>query len=400
MDRLELHEAEQTIGANFTNINSQEVVVDYGELLAEHQALIRSAGVLDLSFRGRLCLVGSDRVRFLHGQVTNDIKGLAVGQGCYAALVTAKGRMQSDLNVYNLADELLLDFEPGLTELVAQRLEKYIVADDVQIVNVAPLYGLLSVQGPQAEAVTRNVLGATELPSEPFRFTRVTDPTLGELYVMNRSRLQRRFPSTATFASDNAPGQSKPTQARVGPGDARHSANQCTSGFDLFVPVASLKTLFDRLFTSAKSAGGRACGWNAFEIARVEAGIPRFGIDIDETNFPQECGIEDKAVSYTKGCYIGQEILNRIHTLGHVNKQLRRFKLAGDFKSLPKKRDKLLLAGSEVGYITTAVYSPAQKCNIALGYLRKEVGGAATDLLIQTAECKLPSQLVESVSGA
>ena len=144
------------------------MVNDYGDWPAEHAALRESAGVLDLSFRSRLCLTGADRVRFLHGQVTNDVKKLRVGEGCYAALVTAKGKMESDLNIFCLQDELLLDFEPGLTEKISQRLEKFIVADDVQIVDVAPHYGLLSVQGPKAEEVVR-ALGLFGVPSRPLR---------------------------------------------------------------------------------------------------------------------------------------------------------------------------------------------------------------------------------------
>ena len=135
------------------NLNGVEVIGNYGDVQKEHRALWESAGVLDLSFRSRLCLAGADRVRFLHGQVTNDVKGLSVGEGCYAALITAKGKMQSDMNIYCLPDELLLDFEPGLTAGVSQRLEKYVIADDVQIIDVAPNYGLLSVQGPKAGSV-------------------------------------------------------------------------------------------------------------------------------------------------------------------------------------------------------------------------------------------------------
>src|SRR5204863_4725687 len=116
---------------SFGELNGSEVVSNYGDALAEHAALRESAGVLDLSFRSRICLTGTDRVRFLHGQVTNDVKRLRLGEGCYAAVVTAKGKMESDLNIYSLQDELLLDFEPGLTEKISQRLEKYIVSDDV-----------------------------------------------------------------------------------------------------------------------------------------------------------------------------------------------------------------------------------------------------------------------------
>src|SRR4029077_6115329 len=123
---LPWHEFHQSLGANFGSLNGAEIVADYGDALAEYAALRQTAGVLDLSFRSRLCLTGADRVRFLHGQITNDVKRLRPGEGCYAALVTAKGKMQSDLNVFCLADELLLDFEPGLTQAVTQRLEKFI----------------------------------------------------------------------------------------------------------------------------------------------------------------------------------------------------------------------------------------------------------------------------------
>jgi glycine cleavage system aminomethyltransferase T len=153
MTGLSLHEFHHGLDARFTHVNQVEVVAHYGDPLAEYDALRQAAGVVDLSCRSRLCLTGVDRVRFLHGQVTNNVKDLDVGEGCYAALVTAKGKMVSDLNIYCLPDELLLDFEPGLAGAVAQRLETYIIADDVQVVDAATPYGLLSVQGPKSGAV-------------------------------------------------------------------------------------------------------------------------------------------------------------------------------------------------------------------------------------------------------
>src|ERR1041385_4884362 len=166
MQSLALREFHLGLNARFSELNGAEVVADYGNALAEYAALRESAGVIDLSFRGRICLTGADRVRFLHGQVTNDVKRLRIGEGCYAALTTAKGKMESDLNIYCLQDELLLDFEPGLTEKISQRLEKFIVSDDVQVVDVAPLYGLLSVQGPKAEVVVQalGLIGRDALP--------------------------------------------------------------------------------------------------------------------------------------------------------------------------------------------------------------------------------------------
>src|SRR5262245_44073606 len=133
MESLALHEFHQGLNARFEELNGREVVGDYGDAAAEYSALNGSAGVIDLGLRWRTCLAGADRARFLHGQVTNEVKQLRPGNGCYAALVTAKGKMQSDLNIHCLQDELLLDFEPGLTAAVSERLEKYIVSDDVQV---------------------------------------------------------------------------------------------------------------------------------------------------------------------------------------------------------------------------------------------------------------------------
>src|SRR5512138_2065370 len=116
MEPMVLHDRHAALGSTFTQVNQVEVPAQYGDWIAEYWALRRSVGILDLSFRGRLCLTGADRSRFLHGQVTNDINALGAGEGRYAALVTAKGKMQSDLYVYSLPDELLLDFEPGLTQ--------------------------------------------------------------------------------------------------------------------------------------------------------------------------------------------------------------------------------------------------------------------------------------------
>src|SRR6058998_2886790 len=150
MNVLELHSFHAGLNARFTEVNGMEVVEHYGDPMAEHAALRDAAGLLDLSFRSRLCLLGADRQKFLNGQVTNNVKDLKVGEGCYAALVNAKGRMQSDLNIFVLEDEILLDVEPGYGAAVTQRLEKYIIADDVQVVDAAPHYGLLSVQGPKS----------------------------------------------------------------------------------------------------------------------------------------------------------------------------------------------------------------------------------------------------------
>ena len=339
---LALHEFHAGLGAQFAIVNGMEVAAHYGDIAAEHRALRGSAGVLDLGFRSRLCLLGADRATFLHGQVTNDVKKLRAGEGCYAALVTHKGRMESDLHVWNLGEELLLDFEPGLTTAVTQRLEKFIVAEDVQVVDVTPHYGLLSVQGARsAEAVA--ALGLfNPLPTEPCRSIGINDPSLGQLYLMSQPRLR-------------------------------------STGYDLFVPLDSLAAVADKLIAAARAVGGCAGGWDALETARIEAGIPRFGADLDETVLPPEADLDATAVSYTKGCYIGQEVLNRIRTIGRVNRKLVGLRLPGGLPALPRRGEKLLRDGKEVGVITSAVESPLFG-NIALGYVRREHAELKTQL--------------------
>jgi folate-binding protein YgfZ len=389
MQPLLLHGFHSGLGARFAELNGAEMVNDYGDWLAEHTALQQSTGILDLSFRSRICLTGADRVRFLHGQVTNDVKKLRVGEGCYAAITTNKGRMESDLNIFCLTDELLLDFEPGLTGKISQRLEKFIVADDVQVVDVAPDYGLLSVQGPKAEGVIQ-LLGwgerlsrSAEIPREPFNSVKISDAMLGEIYLMKHPRLSL-FPLPVKRGEGQGEGQNYTSSPRPSPPCDGGEGENMMGGFDLFIPNSSLGAVADKLIAAAEQIGGRPCGWQAFEIARIEAGIPRFGADMDENNLPLESGIESSAISYKKGCYIGQEVINRIHSFGHVNKELRGLRLADDLESLPQRGDKLFHASKEVGYVTSAVKSPSFG-TIALGYVRREANQIGAELILKTA---------------
>jgi folate-binding protein YgfZ len=294
----------------------------------------------------------------LHGQVTNDVNGLRVGGGCYAALITAKGKIQSDLNIYCLSEELLLDFEPGLTATVSERLNKYVIADDVQVIDISANYGLLSVQGPKADFVIRNLGIGDDLPAKPFGFVRKAETAFGEIHVLNQPRLG-------------------------------------TTGFDLLAAADASEKIKEKLIAAAKSAGGCMVGWEAFEIARIEMGIPRYGADMDETINPLEAGLETRAISFNKGCYIGQEVLSRIRTYSEVAKALRGIRLADDLKSLPIKGDKLFHYGKEAGHITSATVSPKLKANIAMGYVKREMNQPGTILILRTSEGESQARIVE-----
>jgi folate-binding protein YgfZ len=353
MALLPLHEFHQAAGAVFAEVNGQEVVAHYGDWLAEYAALRDGAGVLDLSFRGRLCALGADAQAFLNGQVTNNVKDLKVGEGCYAALVSAKGKLYSDLNIYRLENELLLDFEPGLAESVSQRLEKFIIAEDVQIIDASPQYGLLSVQGPKAGEVVAGVSPQFIVPTKAMAVAKVAEAALGEIYLVSHPR-------------------------------------SGSHGVDLFVPVAAMKDAAERLL----ARGGRLCGWQALETARIEAGVARFGADMDETNLAPEA-LDTRAISYSKGCYIGQEVIARIRTYGQVAKSLRRLKFGGEGKEPPPKGTKLFHGNKEVGNITSAVWSPTVKAIIALGYVRREANQTGTKLEARTLAGSVAAEIVE-----
>ena len=359
MTPFALHEFHKSLQARFTEVNGMEVVEDYGDYLAEHAALRNAAGVLDLSFRSRLVLTGADRVRLLNGQVTNNVKDLPVNEGCYAALVTNKGKMQSDLNIYMLPDEILLDFEPGLSAAIADRFNKFIIADDVQVIDAAPPYGLLSVQGPRAWPAVEQIGWDRSMPEKEFQSRGIKDETLGELYCMNRPR-------------------------------------SGSNGFDIFAPTDSLASLADKLIAGARQFGGRACGWRALETARIEAGIPRFGAEMGEANLAPEAGIESRAISYTKGCYIGQEVIARIRTYGKVAKALRGLRFAAAEQPLPRAGDKLFVGDKEVGYVCSAIHSPTLNAAIGFGYVRREHNQIGTELKARAVAGESSVTIVET----
>lgn len=303
----------------------------------EFTALTEGAGWLDQSDRSRLCLLGADRARFLHGQVTNDINGLGEFTGCYAALVNAKGKMESDLFAYRLADEILLDFEPGLTAAVQARLERYVIAEDVEIADVAPHFGLLTVQGPQAEAVLKKL--DLPAPTEPLTVAQTED----EIYIVHQPRLG-------------------------------------TDGFDLFIPIDAMNAWRERFDTIAPR-----CQMPAFEKARVLATIPQFGVDLTTDNFPPEGGLETRAISYAKGCYIGQEIIARIRTYGKVNKVLRGLSLEG----AAAIGDPVLHEGTPVGTLSSVCHEPSA----ALAIIKRTASEPGTVLSVDTKNGSVSAQV-------
>jgi folate-binding protein YgfZ len=359
MTTLTLHDLHANRGAVFGSLGSpEEIVRHYRDPDAEYRALHHTTGLLDLSFRGRLSIAGPDAVRYLHGQVTQDIKGLQPGHSCYSGLTDPRARLVSDLQVHALADGFFLDFEPGLTSTVTQRFRQFLVAEKVRISDLGDSWNVLSLQGPMSAMALAAGIPDVPLPPAPRRIVSVRLPTLGSAHVV---RL-----------------------ARTG-----------TDGFDLFVEAADCGRWFELLEQGVRSQGGSLAGWDALDLARLEAGHPRFGVDMEATDLLPETGLENTAVSYSKGCYIGQEVIARVRTYGRVTRALRGLRLPSNPDPLPARGDAIHHQGKPVGALTSIARSPRLNATIALGYLARDATTPGTEVAIATASGVIPARVVE-----
>lgn len=296
----------------------------------------------DISARGKLRVTGEDRVRFLNGQVTNDVKILAPGSGCYAAFTNAKGKMRADVVILNIGDSLLLDLEPGCDVRIAAELEKFIISDDVFIGDLRISGNGFAVVGEGAGNVLRDAGLTTAPPSALFGVIGLPLKSGGWLFRSRRARVE---------------------------------------AYDIWVQRADSAAVASRLREALERNGGKMVGETELEILRVEAGIPRFGVDMDETTLPPEVGLESVAISYTKGCYLGQEVIARIKSVGHVNRTLARLRLPESARS----GHALSHNGREVGKLGSVVVSP-QFGRIGLAIVRREAGEVGTRLALAEGE--------------
>jgi len=316
--------------AHWTTVAGREIPDHYGDPVAEHLAVRERAGAADLSARGLVRVTGADRAKYLHSILTNDILALAPGQGCYAALLDVKGRLQADMRLFALDDALLIDLDPTLTAAIVPALTRYIVIYKVKLEEISGERLHLALWGPKSGEWLTTLFGRS-LPSLPdYHFV--------------------------TWEWRGAPIQ------------VIHLSETGEEGAHLLVPSAIGAPFWNALLECGRPIGAVAVGARALESLRIEAGVPRFGAELDPTRFPAEAGIE-QAVSYTKGCYLGQETTMRIRTQGSVNRRLIGLWLDGP--RLPETGAPLFAEGQKVGVITSALDSPTLKRKIALGYVQK-----------------------------
>lgn len=327
------HVVVQPDPAQVGEISGRPVVLAYASAAAEYDALRKRAVVVDRSHRGRMRLTGDKAGETLAGLVTNDVLALQPGHGCYAAALSAKGRIVADVRIFAEEGSYLVDSPARATEGWLATVRKYVNP------RVAPYRDEteetidIGVFGPEARTVVADATGmaATALAILPPY-------------------------SHATLAIEGA----RVLVARV--------PDAGVDGFELIAPV-ELRTL---LWARLGSAGAVPAGLEAWEIARVEAGRPEWGIDVDESTIPQEANLDDlHAISYTKGCYVGQEVIARVHFRGHVNRLIRGLRGAGT--EPPATGAGLHEAdGKHVGEVKSSVISPRLGV-IALGMVRREV---------------------------
>ena len=314
-----------------------EVVADYGDPAAEERAFRDGAALVDRNARGAVLVDGPEGLKFLQSLLSQDLDAVADGQGVHALLLQPQGKLDTDLRLLRVGDTAWLDCEVGRGEGLTASLRRFKIRVKAEVTDRTGQWGCLTLRGPEVSA-RLEAAGGPPLPGQAHAHVP---------WGMGESRLVRA----------DWPG---------GP-----------PGADVVGPVAELAEVWAALV----AAGFQPAGLTAFEAARVRAGVPRQGLDIDEKTIPQEAFLELDAVSFTKGCFLGQELVCRIDTRGHVNKLLRALEIGGGgIDTTPPAGAGIVVGDKEVGALTTVARS--EDGVVALGYVRREVD-VPTDVVIR-----------------
>jgi folate-binding protein YgfZ len=312
----------------------------FGDWQTEYRALREGVGLIDKNYRAYLSFTGPDRIRYLNAILTNDIKGLQENHGNVSLFLNPQGHIQAEIETHARPDELFCVSFAMIRERLVPALEKYIIMDDVTLTDRTPEYGTLALEGPKAAGVVERLTGV--------RLEEMGDLESREISVSGIAcRLVRRTP---------------------GPNP---------SG-ELLLAREHLQTVWKILQGAVEAQGGRAVGYKALNSLRLEQGIPWYGYDFGEKQIPHEAGLENSHISYTKGCYTGQEIVERVRSRGQVNRV--RVSLRFEGAEPPPANGLLLSEGKDVGYVTRTGFSPVLGASIGMGYVRREKSVPGTEL--------------------
>jgi folate-binding protein YgfZ len=311
-----------------------------------YAAARRRAASLDRSRRGRILVSGADRRSYLQGLLTNDIAALAAGHGCYAAYLTPQGRMIADLYVYELGDVILISLEGGTKDTVLTNLDQFVFSEDVQLRDVTSVFAQIAVIGPAAASTLSTILGSSVAALAAL-------PEHGNLRTVWQDE-----PVIVTRIDDAG-----------------------ERGHEVFVDRPKAGPFISAL----EGAGVIALDESTAEAIRIEAGVPLFHRDMTEETIPLEAGIEARAISFTKGCYVGQEVVIRVLHRGHgrVARKLVGLALGA---SAPAAAGAIVRSGArEVGHVTSSAFSPALKQPIALAYVHRDFLAPGTAVSVDGA---------------
>ncbi len=310
--------------------------------MTSYDAFYASAALIDLSTRGRILATGDDRKRLFHALTTNQIEKLTPGQGVYAFFLNAQGRVLADAIILCREADLFISLEPEVRDRIYSHIDRYIIADDVVLADITSSTCEFALEGPQSASILSS-LGAP-LPTDPFSFTdwKGTDIVL--------------------------------------------ASSTGVSGYRLIAPIEQ----FESITSSLTAAGAVPATSSDQEIVRIEHGTPRYGVDITESHIPQETRLMH-ALNFNKGCYLGQEIVERVRSRGHVNRLLT--PLAIDAPAPPAPGTKIIAQdtegnGKEVGEITSAALSPRHGDVRALAYVRAQAIASAAPVTVDGAPAK------------
>ncbi len=312
-------------GARFGSYIGAGTPLTFTGAADELRALLSSFGVFDLGWRTKITVTGKDRVRWLNGMITNNIRDLAVNRGNYSFALNHQGRIIADLYTYNFGDHFVIDTDHALSETILKTLGRYIIMDDVKLVDASQTLAALGVCGPKAKDTLAGLINIAEL--EPLQ---VAQEKLGALEI------------TVVRGPEQKP-----------------------DWYEIWTHPENIQTVWEVLTRT----GAHPVGANALEFWRVLRGIPQYSQDIRERDLPQETE-QAQALNFTKGCYIGQEIVERIRSRGQVHRKLSGFEFT-DGLIAPGKYDS---DGRTVAEITTAleIPLPGGTKSLGLGYVRRE----------------------------
>ncbi len=310
----------------------------------DYEALTSGVGFALLKTATLLEIRGSDRATFLHNLSSNDIRGLKTGQGCEAFLLNVQGKILAFVNCYCEEDAIILTSAPNQAEAILGQLDRYLIREDVQLVDRSGQWAELVVAGESAAGMLEQLTGLAP-PSETLSHVKATigghDTTLCRTAMVGQNSFSLRC------SRDDA----------------------------------------EDVQNALATAGGAVCDETTVNAVRIEAGYPLYGYDITDANLPQEVDRDATAISFVKGCYLGQETVARIDALGHVNKILRGVRLAGE--TIPAAGTTLQHEGTDVGQIMSAVFSPRLNAPLALAYVRRGHESPGTRLTTADGEAEV-----------